>query len=199
MGTSAGTLKQKAYHEMKEFLVIALYLWIVLGAFLVYRSVILSRPYFDITSHGFAIINALALAKVMLVAKELHLDQRLGLRPKGVPLIYPTLINAAIFAVVLGVFKILEEATVGAFHGKSLAQTMADPGGNTWAGLLTLTVVMFIVLIPFCAFIELGLLVGNGKLAEVFFRRGYSLSPLDSSARVGTDTPIEKKTGTFRH
>lgn len=185
MSTSSGTLKQKAYHEMKEFLVIALYLWIVLGIFLVYKSVILSRDYFDITSHGFAIINALALAKVILVAKELHLDERLRLRPKNVPLIYTTLINAAIFAVLLAIFKILEEGAVGVFQAKSLAQAMPEPGGFTWAGLLTLTIMMFIVLIPFCACIELGALLGDGKLDKVFFRRCYSLSQLSSSTRAG--------------
>jgi hypothetical protein len=31
MGTSSRTLKQKAYRELKEFFVIALYLWVVFG------------------------------------------------------------------------------------------------------------------------------------------------------------------------
>jgi len=180
MRTSTGTLKQKAYHEMEQFLVMTLYLWIVLGIFQEYKSVVLSRHYFDITSHGFAILNALALAKVMLVAKDLHLDQRLRLRPKGVPLIYPTLINAAIFAIVLAIFKILEEAAVAVFHGKSLAQAMAEPGDFTWAGLLTRTIMMFVVLIPFCACIELGIILGEGKLAQLFLHRQSSLPEISA-------------------
>lgn len=35
MDRSGGTLKEKAYREFKEFLVIALYLWVVFALFFV--------------------------------------------------------------------------------------------------------------------------------------------------------------------
>jgi hypothetical protein len=48
------------------------YLFVVFSLFVVYKSVILAEQHISFVLHGFALINALALAKVMLVAQELH-------------------------------------------------------------------------------------------------------------------------------
>ena len=61
------TLKQKAVHEVREYLVISLYLFVVFSLFVFYKSVILAEHHIDFALHGLALINALALAKVMLV------------------------------------------------------------------------------------------------------------------------------------
>jgi len=108
MSVSTQTLKEKARREMRDFLVISLYLWIVLGLFVLYKSIILSEENIPFAAHGFALLHALAMAKVMLVAQDLHFAERF----KELPLIYPTLFKSAAFAVVLGVFKILEEALI---------------------------------------------------------------------------------------
>ena len=85
MAASSRTLKQIAYQQLKEFLVIALYLWVVFGLFV---------------------------------------------------------------TVILACFKILEDATIGLYHGQSFHQSIADLAGGTWKGILTLTVLLFAVLIP---------------------------------------------------
>src|SRR5271166_2064770 len=66
-------LKKKAAHEVREYLVISLYLFIVFSLFVVHKSMILAEHHIHYTLHGFALINALALAKVMLVAQDMHL------------------------------------------------------------------------------------------------------------------------------
>jgi len=167
VSTSSRTLKEKAYHELKEFLVIALYLWVVFGLFLVYKSVILNEEHIDYLAHGLALINALALAKVVLIAKALHL----GDKANAAPLIYPTLRKSALFSVLLACCKILEDAGVGLYHGKSFSQSIADLGGGTGKGILTLTLLLFVVLIPFFGFSELQRVLGEGKLAQMFFRQ----------------------------
>lgn len=45
-GEEKRTLKQKAYQGLKDFLVISLYLWVVFGLLVVYRSVVLSDGHF---------------------------------------------------------------------------------------------------------------------------------------------------------
>jgi hypothetical protein len=115
MGAKSQKLKQRAYHEMKEYLAISLYLWMVFGLLIVYKSVVLAEHHIDFALHGLALINALALAKVMLVATKLHFADRF----KDAPLIYPTLLKSAAFSVLLACFKILEEAAVGLYRGKS--------------------------------------------------------------------------------
>ena len=63
METISRTLKQKGIEQMKEFLLIALYLWLVFGLFIVYKSVILAEYHIAFAYHGFALISALALGK----------------------------------------------------------------------------------------------------------------------------------------
>ncbi|HXY49024.1 MAG TPA: hypothetical protein VEI01_06200 [Terriglobales bacterium] len=166
MGTTNRTLKQKAYHELTEFLVIALYLWVVFGLLLVYKSVILDEEHIDYLAHGLALMNALAFAKVVLIARALHLGDKANDRP----LIYPTLLKSALFSLVLTACKILEDAAVGLYRGKSFSQSIADLGGGTWKGIATLTVLLFAVLIPFFGFSELQRVLGEGKLGQIFFR-----------------------------
>jgi hypothetical protein len=132
MGT-AGRLKQRAYDELKEFLVIALYLWVVLGLFLVYKSVILNEEHFSYLFQGVALINALVLGKFVLIARAFHL----GDRANDAPLIYPTVLKSALFSVVLACCKILEDVAVGFYHGKSFSESIADLAGGTWKGILT--------------------------------------------------------------
>lgn len=60
----------------------------------------------------------------MLIAKDL----RLGERFNDAPLIYPTLLKSALFTLVLACFKIVEDAAVGSYHGRSFAGSMVDLG-----------------------------------------------------------------------
>jgi hypothetical protein len=164
MSDSNLTLKQKAYHEMKEFFVIACYLWLVFALLVLYKSVILTENHIPFAAHGLALLNALALAKVMLVAQELHLADQF----KGAPLIYPTLFKSAAFAIILGVFKILEEWAVGWYHGKSFSESMTSIGGGTLKGILSLILLLAVLLIPFFGFTELRQIFGEDKLLKLF-------------------------------
>jgi hypothetical protein len=158
-------IKRKAYEATKEFFFIALYLWVILGLFAVYRAVILGQG-ISMLEKGFALINAVVLGKVMLIAKELHL----GETSREAPLIYPTLLKSALFSAVLALFKILEEAARGLYHGESFQQSIADIGGGTWQGILCVAALLFVLLIPFFAFTELQRVLDEGKLRDLFFR-----------------------------
>lgn len=158
-------LKQRVYHGVRDYLVISLYLWIILGLFVLYKSIILSEENIPFAAHGFALLNALALAKVMLVAQDLHFAERF----KELPLIYPTLFKSAAFAVVLGVFKIVEEALIGLYHGHSFSESVASIGGGTLNGILLLTLLLAVLLIPFFGFGEVDRVFGEQKLKKLFF------------------------------
>jgi len=166
METSSPTLKQKAIEQVKEFLLIALYLWLIFGLLLVYKSIVLAEFHIPFAYKGLALINALALGKVMLIAKDLHLGERFD----DAPLIYPTLLKSALFTVVLAFFKILEEAGVGLYHGKSFSESIAGLAGGTAHGILVLSLLLFVVLIPFVGFGELERVLGEGKLKQLFFQ-----------------------------
>lgn len=126
---------------------------------------VLTEHHIAFADHGFAIINALALAKVMLATKHLHLGETFD----ESPLIYATLLKSALFSIILACFKLLEEAAIGLSHHQSFHQSIADLGGSTLKAILTLTLLLFVVLIPFVGFSELQRVLGAGKLAQVFF------------------------------
>jgi hypothetical protein len=155
---------------MKEYLFISCYLWIVFALFVLYKSVILAEHDISFAANGFALINALALAKVMLVAREL----RLGDWFTEAPLIYPTLLKSGIFAVLLGCFKILEEAAVGLYQGRSFAESITAIGGGTVKGILSLMAILAVLLIPFFGFTELRRVFGEDKLEKIFFSSRHS-------------------------
>jgi hypothetical protein len=116
---------------LKEYLVTALYLWAVFGLLVMFKAVTLAEQHISFVNHGFAVINALALPKVMLIAKDLHLGQRFD----EAPLIYPTLLKSAVFAVILACFKILEDAAIGLYHGRSFHQSIVNSAevlGRAW-------------------------------------------------------------------
>ena len=83
MDASSRKLKHKAYHELKDGLVIALYLWVTFGLLILHKSMILAEHHIDFPYHGLGLINALALAKVMLLARHIPLGEQL----KNAPLI----------------------------------------------------------------------------------------------------------------
>jgi hypothetical protein len=165
MNAPKPTLKQRAYRGMKEYLIISCYLWVIFGSFALYKSVILAQYQIAFAANGFALINALALAKVMVIAREL----RFGDQFKEAPLIVPTLFKSAAFAILLGCFKILEEALVGLYRGESFDESIKAIGGGTLWGILTLTVLLGVLLIPFFGFTELRRVFGEDKLEKLFF------------------------------
>jgi uncharacterized membrane protein len=166
MENKGEALKQRAYRELKEFLMLALYLWLFLGMFILFKSIVLAENRIDFAAHGVALVNALVLAKFMLIVRAFHPAKR----AENMPLIYPTLLKSAIFAVALMILKVLEDAIVGYFHRKSFTQSIADLGGGSWKAIVIFTAILFLVLTPLTAFGELQRVLGEGRLNDLFLR-----------------------------
>jgi hypothetical protein len=165
MNAPKPTLKQKAYQGLKDYLILACYLWVVFGLFVLYRSVILSEHRIPFAPHGFALVNALALAKVMLVAQN-FVSEWLN----EAPLIYTTLLKSAAFAVLLGCFKIVEQTLLGLYRGLSYKESIVVAmGGGTLIGALVFMAMLAVVLIPFFAFTELSSVLGKENMRTLLF------------------------------
>jgi hypothetical protein len=165
------TLKQRVFHGMRRGLVIACYLFVVLSLLDIHKSVILSEHQIDLVEFGLNFINASALAKVMLVGQELNFANQF----RDAPLIYPTLWKSLAYTVLLACLKIIEVAIVGVLHHRSFAESVAGFAGGSWTGLLSLTVLLFVVLIPFFGFGELRRLFGE-DIVRAFLRPRHSLN-----------------------
>ncbi len=166
------TLKQRFLHGLREYLLISVYLFVVFSSLIFYKAEVLAEHEIEFVPQGLALINALALAKVILVGQELHLAEQF----RDAPLIYPTLLKSFVYTLLLACFKILEEAAVGMYHGEPFGKSIAVFAGGTWKGALSLTVLLFAVLIPFFGFIELRRVLGVESLLGGFFRARHLLN-----------------------
>ena len=165
MNAPKSTLKQKARQGLKNYLILACYLWVVFALFVLYRSIILSEYRIPFALHGFALVNALVLAKVILVAQEF-----VGECLNDLPLIYTTVFKSVAFAVLLGCLKIIEETLRGLYRGLSYNESiLVAVGGGTLTGALVFMAILAVVLIPFFAFTELGCVLGEEKLRTLLF------------------------------
>jgi hypothetical protein len=171
MNEAKRTWKQRVFHGMREGLVIVSYLFVVFSLFDIHKSVILAEHQIDLVQFGLNFINAWALAKVVLVGQQLNLADQF----RDAPLIYPTLLKSLVYTVLLACFKIVEAAIVGRYLGRSFGESMAAFAGGSWKGLLSLTVVLFVVLIPFFAFGELRRVFGD-RILKAFVRPRHSLN-----------------------
>jgi uncharacterized protein (DUF1810 family) len=157
-------LKARAIDEVRELFAIFIYFWVLLSLFSLHKALVLGEESL-IYHQGFALINALALAKVVLVAGFFRVGDNL----KNRPLIYPIVFKSAVFAVILMCVHIIEETLIGVLHDKTLSQSIPKIGGGTLQGILMIGIIMFVVLTPFFAFRELGRAIGTEQLHSLLF------------------------------
>jgi hypothetical protein len=170
------TLKERAVHQLREFLAMFIYLWALFALLVVNRSVVLAREAQDYQAHGFALINALLMAKVLLIGEDLHLGNRF----RHKPLVYSIFYKCFVFAIFLIAFHILERVIVGVWSGRTIAQSFPDIGGGSVKGILSLGATVFVALIPFFAFREISRVIGPGELWSLLLSRGNRVYTLQS-------------------
>tara|TARA_R110000868_G_scaffold192096_1_gene436439 strand:+ start:992 stop:1501 length:510 start_codon:yes stop_codon:yes gene_type:complete len=153
------------FQRISHFLLIAAYLWLLLSVFTLHNAVTASD--WTLATHlGEVTLKALLFGKFVLIAEHLHL----GRRAEHLPLVWPILIKAALFAIVLIGFDVLEEHLLAAFRpapagAPAEAFTLSSP-----AQIASLTFMAFIALIPFFGINELGRVMGREKLQALFFK-----------------------------
>ncbi|QGM47301.1 hypothetical protein [Methylocystis heyeri] len=161
-------IRAKAFEEGKRLLGISAYFWVLLTMFSLHKAFMLNLNVFSFQQAA-AIINALAMSKVVVIAQALHFGQ--GYRNK--PLVYPVVLQAAVFSVLLLVFHLIEETLIGKWHGKTLAQSVPTLGDGSLQALMMIEIILFVALIPFFAFLEMERVVGWETLHTLFFGRKY--------------------------
>jgi hypothetical protein len=164
-GTNAkAPLLQRSIHELKEFAILTVYLYITLGAVIMMKTAVLHTEGIEFSPWGIAIVKAALLAKFILIGHAM----KIGERHTG-PLIWPTLHKAFAFLLLLVVLTIIEEAVVGLFHHQSIAASLGDLVGRRLEETLAGYLIVLLVLIPYFAFRVLGNVLGEGKLTRMFF------------------------------
>src|ERR1700735_5195011 len=163
----ARSLKAKAAEEFRRFFLLFFYLWILFGVFVLNEGVALREHGFNFAMQGFAFINALVFAKVMMLFEVFDPGRWLRKRP----LIYPILYESLLLTVLFLVAHVLEKTIEGLLRGKTIADSLPGIGGGGLPGFVSITVILFIALIPFFGLRNLSLAMGEGRLYAMMFEK----------------------------
>jgi hypothetical protein len=166
-GSSKSSLRERAIDELKEFVIIAAYLFVCFAAVAYFKASILKAQGVSFAPFGFAVAKALICAKFVSMGHIFHLGERF----KSLPLIWPTLYKSFCFLALLVSLNAVEEIIVGLIHRRTISDSMAEFGGGTLDQLIAASLIGFLILVPFFAFRALGEVVGEHNLVQVFFSR----------------------------
>jgi|GEM_PF-791309 len=171
----------------KRMFVIAMYLGVLLSLFAIHRYLLLGDG--SLASHiGFSFLNAWALAKVILVGQELQIGDNFRNRT----LVYVIGLKSAIFAVLLFVFRIIEEAVIGAVEGKGVYEAVfsGHPGleHNKFQGMALTCIIMFFALMPFFAYLEFERVLGVKRMRSLMFGPAEAIDGQQGEAMIETES-----------
>lgn len=127
------------------------------------RMMTLKTEGISAVSQGFAIVNALVLAKVALILEAVHKKRTV----RESRLVFRVLSHSLLLTVTLIAFSLLEEGIKALIHHQALG---ANLDASHVSYILVKCAVFFILLIPFCAFQELARLLGSRQLTDLFLK-----------------------------
>jgi hypothetical protein len=158
-------LKRTLWQETEKMLWLSLYLFAFLAALAAYRSLLLGEggagawPLFDCA------VEALVLAKVMLIGNALKLGERFFQRR----MLARTLSRAFAFTIFALAFAGLEGLVKRMIRGNAFAEVWQELANMGPKLILVRAVVLFIFFVPLFALWEIGRVLGKRKLHSMFF------------------------------
>ncbi len=156
------TRKQKAMHELKEMLVIFLYLAFFFCALAAYSRLLLHQYHVEFWSYTFAIINALVITKVIMIGEYAHV----GRRGERNPILLSAIWKSFIFGLLVLGFHLVEEMIKRLIHGADMARASHDLRIDE---LLGRSIVVFCTFIPLFAFREFRRVMGEDEFQRLVF------------------------------
>jgi hypothetical protein len=159
--------KQKLVYELVEYWINFVYLALFFAVFISYQRLILADYQISYEHYGIVVIKALILAKVIIIGDVLGLGRKL----EDKPLIFPTVYKTVVFTLWVVLFNVVESTVRGLLHGKGLAGGLNELLSGHQYELLAHCLIIFFAFVPFFAFKELGRVLGEGKIRDMFFRR----------------------------
>jgi hypothetical protein len=159
--------KKRLGHELREYAITALYLYVWLAALLFYKTALLRAEGVAALPLGLAAGKALILGKFVLLGESAGVGSRLGARTLLHRIAWRTL-SLLLLVVVL---TVLEEFVVGWAHGRSAAQTQAEFETRSVLEMAAKCLLMLLVLVPFVVAKQVSLALGPGELRRTLLSR----------------------------
>ena len=164
---TGSSIREKALFELREFCILAIYLWVCFSAVIFYKYTLLQTEGIAYWSFGAAAIKAAVSAKFLMLGPLLGLTRaRVGER-----LLVTILRKALALLVLLVALTMIEEAVLAAIHGRSVSTALADIGGSSAMQSAAAILIMLLVLIPYVGLQSLSEVMGEGVLYHLFVGR----------------------------
>lgn len=159
-------LKAKAKEELRLLVVISAYLLAVFGAFVTYRRLVSRELGVTAFHYGFAALEAVIVAKVILIGRALGVGGK-----EGRSLAATVLRQSFLYGLLVMVFTILEHVLESLAHHEGLREGIDAILDQGLYEILGRTLILFVALIPFFAFWELSKQLGEENVFDLLFRR----------------------------
>src|SRR5271154_1830344 len=115
-------LKEKAAEEFRLLFLVTAYLAAFFVAFLTYRRLISRELGVSYFRYGYAVLEALLIAKVILIGKALGLSKRTA----GRTVAFSVLRASVFYGALVAVFAVVEHVVEALLHGKSFVAGIED-------------------------------------------------------------------------
>ena len=158
-------LASKFREELIRYAIVAAYLYVCLGAVILYKAAVLRGHGVDFPILGLAIAKALVLGKFVLVGEAFGL----GARHRDKPLACGIFYKVIAFAALLFVLSVIEELILAWIHGHSLVEGLSHVAGSTWPEILASCLLLCLILTPYFGLAALNERLGEGRLRQLFF------------------------------
>ena len=158
-------IEKRLVDETKEYAVIAGYFAFFLLSLTTYRKLVLAEYDIPYAEYGWALVQAMILAKVVLLGEAVHLGNRFDDRP----LVLATFWKAMAFAVLAALLVTAEHTVSALIHHRPVASEFQLSGGHGQE-MVARFQLMLVAFVPFFAFRELARSVGGGSLSGILFR-----------------------------
>jgi hypothetical protein len=162
--------KGRVTTELKKYIAIAVYLWVLFGMFEIHRFAVLRDvTHASISAYriGSAAVTALIMAKFIMIGDAIHIGGQLSEKR----VIYSVLFKSIIFALFVICCNVIEGVILALIHGTSIGSNVPRMGGGGLLGMALYGVMGSIVLIPFFLFTELQRLIGKEKLHSLILQK----------------------------
>ncbi len=164
-GPKHADLKGRLKHEAEAYLFNVAFLLVFFLSFTTYRALVLAEFHVGVVEYSFAVVQSLILGKVILIGDAFGMGRRF----EDAPLILSALWKSLLFGLLVVAFSTLEHVVRSYVHHLPLGEelSLAGPAGLEKIARLQL---MFVAFLPFFAFREIGRVIGEKRLLDLFFR-----------------------------
>ena len=161
-------MSQRIVRELKQYALVSAYLYVCFGAILFYKVATLKAVGIEYAPYGLAAVKALILAKFMLVGHAVGLGEQL----RHKPLVYCVLLNSFVFVMMLAILSVIEETIRGVLNGATVSKAILAFGGGTWLQIVAVCVLMWLILLPYFAYRQIGRRLGEAEMHRILYGTG---------------------------